>query len=67
MRSRKIKTAANCTGMVDEPIGALVGVKVEMKQGFAFVFFADQASANDAIAGMKGKELHGADITVELA
>lgn len=41
--------------------------KVEMKQGYAFVYFADRASANDAIAGMKGKELHGSEITVELA
>ena len=41
--------------------------KVEMKQGFAFVVFTDQASADDAIAGMKGKELHGAEITVESA
>ena len=41
--------------------------KVEMKNGYAFVFFTDDSSAQDAIAGMNGKELHGNEIVVETA
>ena len=37
------------------------------KQGFAFIDYADQRDAEDAIASMNGKQIGGRTITVELS
>jgi splicing factor, arginine/serine-rich 4/5/6 len=41
--------------------------RVDLKEGYAFVFFADQKNAAEAIAAMDNKELDGNMIVVEAA
>lgn len=41
--------------------------RVDLKEGYAFVFFADQKHAAEAISAMDGKELDGNLIVVEAA
>ena len=41
--------------------------RVDLKEGYAFVFFADQKHATEAIGAMDGKELDGNMIVVEAA
>ena len=41
--------------------------RVDLKEGYAFVFFADEKNANEAISAMDGKELDGSLIVVEPA
>lgn len=41
--------------------------RIDIKPGFAFIFYEEQHSVSEAVSGMHGRDLNGSEIVVEVA